>query len=77
MRIEISEDNQVKILQAAAQLGISPTTLVNTIIESVNIKVELQVEEVELKFHKGVIEKKDSKSDRVRTNRKGNFVTDF
>ena len=75
MRVEIYGYNEQKILEKANTLGITPTELVNNILDSVNIVVKVEVEKVDINFTKpGIIKIKNKKI----TNRSGkNFVTDF
>lgn len=75
MRIEIHAYNEQKILTAASQLGISPTELVNNIIDCVNINVKMQIDKVDIDFSKVIIEKKKDK--KIISKAGKNFATDF
>ena len=75
MRVEIYGYNEQKILEKANTLGITPTELVNNILDSVNIIVKVEVEKVDINFTKpGITKAKDKK---IVTKAGKNFATDF
>lgn len=75
MRVEIYSYNEQKILEKAAALGITPTELVNNIIDSVNIIVKVEVEKIDLNFTMpGLTKVKDKK---IVKKAGKNFATDF
>jgi hypothetical protein len=75
MRVEIYQYNEDKILQNAGKLGITPTELVNNIIDSVNIIVKVEVEKIDLNFTMpGLTKAKDKK---IVKKAGKNFATDF
>lgn len=59
MRVEIYSQNEVTILQKAAELKISPTQLVNLILESVDVEPKLVVSRVKISVQKQIVTKKD------------------
>lgn len=75
MRVEIYVHNEDKVLQNAAKLGITPTELVNNIIDSVNIVVKVEVEKVDINFTMPGITK--AKDKRIVKKAGKNFATDF
>ncbi len=70
MRIEIYPHNEDKILEAAGKLKISPAQVVNNILEAINIKIEMNVQKVDVVFSSLKIDPLDKP-----IKRKGNFVT--
>lgn len=60
MRVDIYPINDEKILTAAHQLAISPTLLVNEVIENVNIILKVEIEKVDMTFTKTKLEAKES-----------------
>lgn len=60
MRVDIYPINEDKILKAAHQFGISPTQLVNEVIENVNIILKVEIEKVDMTFTKAKLEAKET-----------------
>ena len=75
MRVEIYKFNEEKILQKANDLGITPTELVNEILDSINIIVKPKIEKINLDFSKAKIEPAPKKNKKTKNGR--NWVKDF
>lgn len=66
MRVEIYQHNEKKIFEAANKLDISPTQLINKILETMNIIAnDVAVEDKNIIFTRVKIEKKKNKKNFV------------
>lgn len=71
MRVEIYQDNETMLLQKAQELKISPTQLVNLVLENVEIEPRMEVAKVKFVIEKKFLQKKPGAD--VRFNQ--NFAT--
>ena len=78
MRVDLYPINEEKILQCAHKLGVSPTQLVNDILENVNIIVKVDIEKVDMTFSTAKLEAKEASLKPKKKKAGGkNFVTDW